>query len=58
MRRKGNPYDNEMMEFFDKTLKSELINDTHFETSAESTQELFIYFDNFYNTNWMHSVLD
>ncbi|WP_142363458.1 DDE-type integrase/transposase/recombinase, partial [Streptococcus pneumoniae] len=41
MSRKGNPYDNAMMESFYKTLKRELINDAHFETRAEATQEIF-----------------
>jgi hypothetical protein len=30
-----------MMESFYKTLKRELINDAHFETRAEATQEIF-----------------
>ena len=51
MSRKGNPYDNAMMESFYKTLKRELINDAHFETRAEATQEIFKYIDTYYNTN-------
>jgi len=38
MSRKGNPYDNAMMESFYKTLKRELINDSYFETRAEVIQ--------------------
>ena len=55
---KGNPYDNAMMESFYKTLKRELINDAHFETRAEATQEIFKYIETYYNTKRMHSGLD
>ena len=58
MSRKGNPYDNAMMESFYKTLKRELINDAHFETRAEATQEIFKYIETYYNTKRMHSGLD
>ncbi|MFK4936591.1 IS3 family transposase [Lactococcus garvieae] len=58
MSRKGNPYDNAMMESFYKTLKRELINDAHFETRAEATQEIFKYIETYYNTKRMHSALD
>ena len=58
MSRKGNPYDNAMMESFYKTLKRELISDAYFETRAEATQEIFRYIDTYYNTKRMHSALD
>ena len=58
MSRKGNPYDNAMMESFYKTLKRELINDAHFETRAEAAQEIFKYIETYYNTKRMHSGLD
>ncbi|MFG6142947.1 integrase core domain-containing protein, partial [Streptococcus pyogenes] len=32
MNRKGNPYDNALMESFYKTLKRELVKDAHFAT--------------------------
>lgn len=58
MSRKGNPYDNAMMESFYKTLKRELINDAHFKTRAESSQEIVKYIEMYYNTNRKHSALD
>ena len=58
MSRKGNPYDNAMMESFYQTLKRELINDAHFDTRAEATQEIFKYIETYYNTKRMHSALD
>ncbi|NEX56571.1 IS3 family transposase, partial [Lactococcus lactis] len=45
-------------ESFYKTLKRELINDAHFETRAEATQEIFKYIETYYNTKRMHSGLD
>ncbi|MDU8932185.1 hypothetical protein V4HA_02198 [Lactococcus cremoris] len=57
MSRKGNPYDNAMMESFYKTLKRELINDAHFETRAEATQEIFKYIETYYNTKGCIQVL-
>ena len=56
--KKGGDYDNAMMESFYKTLKRELINDAHFETRAEATQEIFKYIETYYNTKRMHSGLD
>lgn len=58
MSRKGNPYDNAMMESFYKTLKRELFNDAHFETRAEAAQEIFKYIETYHNTKRMHSALD
>ncbi|MDU8932109.1 hypothetical protein V4HA_02122 [Lactococcus cremoris] len=58
MSRKGNPYDNAMMESFYKTLKRELINDAHFETRAEATQKYLNTLRPYYNTKRMHSGLD
>lgn len=58
MSRKGNPYDNAMMESFYKTLKRELINDACFETRAQATQEILKYIETYYNTKRMHSSLD
>ncbi|MFZ1522355.1 MAG: IS3 family transposase, partial [Lactococcus raffinolactis] len=34
------------------------INDAHFETRAEATQEIFKYIETYYNTKRMHSALD
>lgn len=55
--RKGNPYDNAMMESFYKTIKRELIQDAHFETPEQAQQEIFKYIELYYNTRRMHSSL-
>ncbi|HES0865187.1 TPA: transposase, partial [Streptococcus pyogenes] len=43
MSRKGNPYDNALMEAFYKTLKRELVNDAHFATIEQAQLEIFKY---------------
>ena len=58
MSRKGNPYDNAMMESFYKTLKREFIYYAHFETRSDDTQELFKYIETYYNTKRYHSSPD
>ena len=55
--RKGNPYDNALMESFYRTLKRELIQDTHFETPEQAQKEIFKYIELYYNTKRMHSAL-
>ena len=46
---KGNCYDNAMVETFFKTLKSELVWRTAFQTRAEAIAALARYIDGFYN---------
>jgi len=54
---KGNCYDNAMVETFFKTLKSELVWRTAFQTRAEAHQALARYIDGFYNPIRRHSAL-
>ncbi len=55
--RKGNPYDNALMESFYRTIKRELVQDAHFETPEQAQQEIFKYIELYYNTKRMHSSL-
>ena len=55
--RKGNPYDNALMESFFKTLKRELINGSHYYDQEEAKQDIFKYIELYYNTERMHSSL-
>ena len=55
--RKGNPYDNTLMESFHKTIKRELIQDAHYETPEQAQKEIFQYIELYYNTKRMHSAL-
>ncbi len=54
---KGNCYDNAMVETFFKTLKSELVWRTAFQTRAEATIALARYIDGLYNPCRRHSAL-
>jgi len=56
--RKGNPYDNAMMESFYRTLKRELVKGANFETPEQAQKEIFQYIELYYNTKRMHSSLD
>ncbi len=55
---KGNCYDNAMVETFFKTLKSELVWRTMFETRRDAEQAIGRYIDGFYNPIRRHSALD
>jgi len=55
--RKGNPYDNAMMESFYRTLKRELVQGANFETPEQAKKEIFQYIELYYNTKRMHSAL-
>ncbi|WP_131701614.1 IS3 family transposase, partial [Gottschalkia purinilytica] len=55
--RKGNPYDNALMESFYRTIKRELIQDANFETPEQAQQEIFKYIELYYNTKRMHSSI-
>jgi len=55
--RKGNPYDNAMMESFYRTLKRELVKGANFETPEQAQKEIFQYIELYYNTKRMHSAL-
>ncbi len=55
--RKGNPYDNAMMESFYRTLKRELIDGKTYLTRDEAEKDVFKYIELYYNTNRKHSGL-
>ena len=55
---KGNCYDNAMVETFFKTLKSELVWRTVFQTRSEAKAAIGHYIDSFYNPVRRHSALD
>jgi putative transposase len=55
---KGNCYDNAMVETFFKTLKTEVIWRTVFDTRADATRTIGGYIDQFYNPIRRHSALD
>ena len=55
MSRRGNCYDNAVMESFFSTVKSEL--GEHFESHGDAKHELFEYIEVFYNQRRRHSTL-
>ena len=55
MSRRGNCYDNAVMESFFSTVKSEL--GEHFESHGDAKKELFEYIEVFYNQRRRHSTL-
>lgn len=57
MSRRGNCYDNAVMESFFGTLKTELVHPVRFATRAEARQTLFEYIEVFYNRQRRHSSL-
>ena len=54
---KGNCFDNAMVETFFKTLKSELVWRTAFQTRAEAIDALARYIDGFHDPRRRHSAL-
>ena len=56
--RKGNPYDNAVMESFYRTLKRELVQDSHYENPEQARMDIFKYIELYYNTKRMHSTLN
>jgi putative transposase len=54
---RGNCYDKAMVETFFKTLKSELVWRTAFQTRTEAIEALARYIDGFYNPRRRHSAL-
>ncbi len=57
MSRKGNCYDNAVMESFFHTIKSELISFEHFQTRGEAKLKIFEYIEMFYNHQRSHSSI-
>lgn len=56
--RKGNPYDNAIMESFYRTLKRKLVRDSHSENPEQAKLDIFKYIELYYNTKRMHSALN
>ena len=57
MSRKGNPYDNAIMESFYRTLKRELVRDAHYDNPEQARLDIFKYIETYYNTKRIHSAL-
>ena len=53
----GNAYDNAVAESFFKTLKTELVWRTSFQTRHEAVNAIAHYIDGFYNPSRRHSAL-
>jgi putative transposase len=58
MSRKGNCWDNAVVESFFATLKVECYYRQHFATREQAQQEVFKYIETFYNPKRLHSTLD
>jgi transposase InsO family protein len=57
MSRKGNCYDNALMESFFHTLKVELVHQRRWATRDEARRDLFAYVEGYYNRQRIHSAL-
>ena len=57
MSRKGNCYDNAVVESFFSTLKNELIHDRDYHTRDEARTEVFEFIEVFYNRQRLHQSL-
>lgn len=55
--RKGNVWDNAVMESFFSSLELELLSKVRFKTKAQAIEEVFKYIEVFYNRQRMHSTL-
>ncbi len=58
MSRKGNPYDNAVVESFFSTLKSELVHHCVFESREQARAAIFDFIEVFYNRQRAHSALN
>ena len=56
--RRGNPYDNAVMESFFKSFKREVLTKHNFKSKAIAIVETVEYLENYYNNKRMHSSLD
>jgi putative transposase len=57
MSRKGNAYDNAVVESFSGNLKNELVHHRSFATREEARAEIFYYMELFYNRRRAHATL-
>lgn len=58
MSRRGNPYDNAVIESFYRTLKRELVKGANYDNPEQARLEIFKYIEFYYNTKRMHSALN
>lgn len=58
MSRKGNCYDNAVVESFFSTLKNELVHDQEFHTREEAQAAVFEFIEVFYNRQRLHQTLE
>jgi putative transposase len=58
MSRKGNCYDNAVVESFFSTLKTELIYQNHYKTKQQAKASIFEYIEVFYNRKRLHSAIE
>jgi transposase InsO family protein len=58
MSRKGDPYDNAVVESFFASLKTDRISLRHYQTREEATRDIVDYIEMFYNGVRLHSSLD
>lgn len=56
--RKGNPYDNAVMESFYKSFKREILPGKQFRTKTQAILTIMDYLENYYNYKRVHSSLD
>ena len=57
MSRKGNCYDNAVVECFFSTLKNELVHERDYRTHDEAREEVFEFIEIFYNRQRLHQAL-
>lgn len=57
MSRKGNPYDNAVMESFYRILKRELVQGTKYDNPEQAQLDIFKYIETYYNTKRIHYAL-
>jgi transposase InsO family protein len=57
MSRKGNCWDNAVVESFNATIKTELIHRTKWSTREEVRAAIYSYIEIWYNTQRLHSTL-
>lgn len=57
MSKKGDPWDNAVMESFFGSLKRELVHHRHYKTREEARRDIFRYIEVFYNRVRLHSAL-
>ncbi len=57
MSRKGNPYDNAVMESFYQTLKRELVQGADYDDPEQARLDIFKYIETYYKTKRIHCSL-